>query len=228
MEYPFPLRKQNRVEAVGRKHRPELLTLVSTNIVSFHALKHSLMALRGLSVIVLLSLVVLSHAAETVTVDWATVFQRIDGFGASSAWRSSWTTAQADMFFSTNHGTGTSLDAKINFAFNGIGLSLLRNHITYASSISESATPSTAEISIMQMAQARGARVWSTPWTPASGFKSNNGPNGGNYLGGGDNATNLAYASQLANYVTNLRSTYGINLYAISVQNEPNAKVTTY
>ena len=34
-------------------------------------------------------------------VDWATVHQRIDGFGASSAWRGNWTTSQADMFFST-------------------------------------------------------------------------------------------------------------------------------
>ena len=46
----------------------------------------------------------------------------------------------------------------------------------------------------MQLAQARGARVWSTPWTPAAGFKSTNdiydtnvatgsGINGGSYLG---------------------------------------------
>ena len=184
--------------------------------------------LRVLSTVVLLSSVLVTHAAETVTVDWNTVFQRIDGFGASSAWRSTWTTAQADMFFSTNSGTGTSLDRTFNFAFNGVGLSLLRNHIAYASSTSPSATPSTAEISIIQMAQARGARVWSTPWTPASGFKSNNGPNGGNYLGSGNNATNLAYASQLANYVANMRTTYGVNLYALSIQNEPDANVTTY
>ena len=64
--------------------------------------------------------------AQTCTVDWTNVHQRIDGFGASSAWRSTWTTAQADMFFSTN---------------NGIGLSLLRNHIAYAGSASASATP---------------------------------------------------------------------------------------
>jgi len=132
------------------------------------------------------------------------------------------------MFFSTNNGTGTSLDGKTNFPFTGIGLSLLRNHIVYATTTASTAVPSTAETSIMQMAQSLGARVWSTPWTPAVGFKSNDGPDGGNYLGSGANATNLAYASQLANYVSSMKSTYGVNIYALSVQNEPDANVTTY
>ena len=125
------------------------------------------------------------------------------------------------MFFSTN---------------NGIGLSLLRNHIAYAGSASASATPTTVEISIMTNAQARGALIWSAPWTPAAGFKSTNdiydsnkatggGINGGSFLGG--TATNLAYASQLANYVASMTN-YGIHLYAISIQNEPDANVTSY
>ena len=147
------------------------------------------------------------------TVHWNDVHQRIDGFGASSAWRSSWTTAQADMFFSTN---------------SGIGLSLLRNHITAAGSTSSTDTPTTSEWSIMQMAQARGARVWSAPWTPANGFKDSGVANGGNYLGSGANATNLAYASQLANYVSSMTNTYGVNLYAISVQNEADYNTTSW
>jgi glucuronoarabinoxylan endo-1,4-beta-xylanase len=73
----------------------------------------------------------------------------------------------------------------------------------------------------MQMAQARGAKVWSAPWTPASGFKSSGVADGGNYLGSGANPTNLAYARQLANYVASMKNTYSINLYAISIQNEP-------
>ncbi len=140
-------------------------------------------------------------------VNWNDVHQRIDGFGASSAWDGSlWSAAKADMFFSTN---------------TGIGLSLLRNRVAPAGSTSSTAIPTTVETNIMQMAQARGAKVWSAPWTPPSGFKSNNGPNGGSYLGSGANATNRAYASQLANYVASMKNTYGINLYAISIQNEP-------
>ena len=162
------------------------------------------------------------------TVDWTNVFQRIDGFGASSAYRGTWTASQANMFFSTNNGTGTTLDGRTNYSFTGIGLSLLRSKITYNNSINSTTTPGSYETSIMQMAQSRGALVWSAPWTPPRGFKDSGATNGGNYLGNGNNATNLAYASQLANYVASMKNTYGVNLYALSVQNEPNYNTTSY
>jgi glucuronoarabinoxylan endo-1,4-beta-xylanase len=166
-------------------------------------------------------------------VDWNNVHQRVDGFGASSAWNGSWNTAEADLLFSTN--TNISYQSG---TYNGVGLSLLRNHITYANTTLPSDTPTTVETNIMLMAQARGARVWSTPWTPAAGFKSTrdiydsgvatgNGIDGGSYLGSGNNITNLNYASQLANYVVSMKN-QGINLYAISIQNEPDAFVTNY
>jgi glucuronoarabinoxylan endo-1,4-beta-xylanase len=105
----------------------------------------------------------------------------------------------------------------------GVGLSLLRNHIA--------PDGTTTETSIMQMAQARGARVWSAPWTPPTAFKGTNALglfsfNGGNYLGGA--ATNQAYANQLARYVVSMRQNYGVNIYAISVQNEPDTNTTNY
>jgi hypothetical protein len=50
---------------------------------------------------------------------------------------------------------------------------------------------------------------------------------GGSYLGFGNNITNLNYASQLANYVVSMKN-QGINLYGLSIQNEPDANVTTY
>ena len=83
--------------------------------------------------------------------------------------------------------------------FNGIDLSLLRSRVN-TNGIG------TYESSIMQMAQARGAKVWSTPWSPPPQFKSNGNINGGNYLGSGANATNLAYASLLAQYVVNMKN----------------------
>lgn len=167
-------------------------------------------------------------------VDWNNVHQRIDGFGASSAWNGSWTSAEADLLFSSK--TNISY---VGGPYNGAGLSLLRNHIVFASTTSATATPTTVETSIMQMAQARGARVWSTPWTPAAGFKSTTdiydtntatggGINGGSYLGFGNDITNINYASQLANYVASMKTTYGVNLYALSIQNEPDANVTSY
>ncbi len=161
-------------------------------------------------------------------VNWNDVHQRIDGFGASSAWRSSWTTNLADLLFSTNNGIVYTDNLGGKSTNNGIGLSLLRTRIAPASTALATATPTSVETNIMLLAQARGARVWSTPWTPASGFKNNNNPNGGSYLGNGANPTNLAYARQLANYVASMKSTWGITLYAVSIQNEPDAKVTTY
>jgi glucuronoarabinoxylan endo-1,4-beta-xylanase len=171
------------------------------------------------------------------TVDWNDVHQRIDGFGASSAWRSSWSTAQADILFSTNNGIVYTDNLSQKSTNNGIGLSLLRNHIVPAGSTSPADTPTTVETSIMQMARDRGARVWSSPWTPAIGFKNTNdlydsnhalfgGTNGGSFWGG--DATNRAYASQLANYVASMTNTYKVSLYAISIQNEPDANVTNY
>ncbi len=146
--------------------------------------------------------------AAQCLVDWNSVFQRIDGFGASSAWQPNWTTAQADMFFSTNK---------------GIGLSLLRNHIVPGGN--------TVETNIMQMAQARGARVWSTPWSPPASCKGTNAlgvvsVNGGAFVSSTNNYQN--YANQLASYVETMKTTYGINLYAISMQNEPDVNTTNY
>ncbi len=170
------------------------------------------------------------------TVDWNNVHQQIDGFGASSAYNGSWTTNQADILFSTNLNVVYSDNSRNKYTNNAIGLSLLRNHIVPANTPLASDTPTTVETSIMKWAQDRGARVWSAPWTPAVGFKMTNdiydtkpitnAINGGSFLGG--TATNLAYASQLANYVANMKTTYGVNLYAISIQNEPDASVNTY
>jgi glucuronoarabinoxylan endo-1,4-beta-xylanase len=162
---------------------------------------------------------VVSGTAQTCTVDWTNVHQRIDGFGASSAWRSTWNSNLADMFFSTNNGiVYTNKDKTIISTNNGIGLSLLRSRIAPGGT--------TVENNIMQMAQKRGARVWSAPWSPQATFKSNGKVNGGGFVG---NAANYqAYANQLAGYVVNMTNTYGVNLYAISVQNEPDADVTSY
>jgi glucuronoarabinoxylan endo-1,4-beta-xylanase len=128
------------------------------------------------------------------------------------------------MFFSTNNGTGVSKNGT-NYSFTGIGLSLLRNHIAPATSDASSAVPTTVETNIMVMAQARGARVWSSPWTPAALFKNNTNLDGGSMNFGA--LYYRPYASQLANYVVSMKNA-GINLYAISIQNEPDANVTSY
>jgi O-glycosyl hydrolase len=104
------------------------------------------------------------------------------------------TASQADLFFSQT---------------NGIGLSLLRNRIT--------PDGATDEINSMQAAQARGALVWSTPMSPPAAWKSNNDVNNGGSL---LPSHYQDYANQLADYVQNVQ-TEGVNLDAISIQNEP-------
>jgi glucuronoarabinoxylan endo-1,4-beta-xylanase len=142
------------------------------------------------------------QTSSQCTVNWNDVHQRIDGFGASSAWTApSLSDSQADMFFSTN---------------NGIGLSLLRNRIA--------PDGTTLELVTMQKALARGARVWSTPFSPPAVYKDTNSVNGGDFVSSTGNYQ--GYAQQLAAYVANMKNS-GINLYAVSIQNEPD-QWTTY
>ena len=143
--------------------------------------------------------VVVNSTGNAAIVNWSDVHQTIEGFGASSAWRSSLTTAQADMFFSVT---------------NGIGLSLLRNRIA--------PDGTTSEVSIMQQAVARGAKVWSAPWSPPAAWKDNGSVNNGGHL---LTSHYQDYASQLANYVANMKAA-GVPIYALSLQNEPDVTVT--
>jgi glucuronoarabinoxylan endo-1,4-beta-xylanase len=151
-------------------------------------------------------------------INYSNVFQRIDGFGASSAWNSGISTTQGNLLFSTNSNIVYTNNLGHKSTNNGIGLTLLRSRIAPGGT--------TVENGIMQQAQSLGARVWSTPWSPAASFKSNTNVNGGSFVGTSNNY--YAYASQLAGYVASMKSRYGINLYAVSIQNEPDANVTTY
>jgi glucuronoarabinoxylan endo-1,4-beta-xylanase len=142
--------------------------------------------------------------AQTATVNWNSVDQVIDGFGASDAFEDRpLTSAEAALFFSPT---------------TGVGLSLLRTRVPDDGSCSTVNANCAGEVSDMQLAIANGARVWSTPWSPPASMKSNASvDNGGSLLAGSYGS----YATYLANYVESLRNLYGIRLYALSVQNEP-------
>jgi glucuronoarabinoxylan endo-1,4-beta-xylanase len=145
------------------------------------------------------TLTVSSH--PTVTVNWSDVHQQIDGFGASSASTGDGiTNAQADLFWSTTA---------------GVGLSLLRVQIENNGTYPDLAT--------MQKAQDRGVRIWGTPWSPPGSMKSNGSTNNGGSLLAADYQ---AYANYLSSYVLGLKNSYGINLYALSIQNEPDYTAT--
>ena len=145
------------------------------------------------------TLTVASH--PTVTINWSDVHQQIDGFGASSAATGDGiTNTQADLFWSTT---------------SGIGLSLLRVQIESNGTYPDLAT--------MQKAQDRGVKIWGTPWSPPASMKSNGSTtNGGSLLA----SDYQAYANYLSSYVLGLKNSYGINLYALSIQNEPDYTAT--
>jgi O-glycosyl hydrolase len=133
------------------------------------------------------------------TIHWDDARQSIDGFGGSSAW--SWqafSQAKLDLLFSTTAGAG---------------LSLLRSRIAPGGLTSENG--------IMQQVAPYGVTSWSTPWTPPREWKTNHDNNNGGSL---DPARYQDYADLLANYCLEMK-VQGIPLYAMSLQNEPDANV---
>ena len=108
------------------------------------------------------------------------------------------------------------------YTFNGAGLSLLRNRIQpdddTTNGTGDDTHMVTDEMATMKQAQDRGARVWSAPWTPPKALKDRDSFAGGHFVG---TPTNYhAYANELADYVASMKSN-GIDIYAISIQNEP-------
>jgi glucuronoarabinoxylan endo-1,4-beta-xylanase len=146
--------------------------------------------------LIALSLAGTSHAA-TVAVDVGTTYQKMSGFGSSTAWSSTMSAADADYLWSTT---------------TGAGLSLHRIHI-------DDANGSTSELSIAKQAVAHGVTVWASPWTPPAADKTNN----NTVMGSLSNAS--AFATYLKNFVATMK-TNGVPIYAISAQNEPDANVT--
>jgi glucuronoarabinoxylan endo-1,4-beta-xylanase len=134
-------------------------------------------------------------ATQDVQVTLAQRYQRISGFGASSAWHSTPpSNAQADLLFSAGSGAGLSLE-RIRIAPDG----------------------TTWETSTALMAQQRGARVWAAPWSPPGAWKTN-----GSDINGGRLKPEYyqAWADRLADFARSMPQA-GIQLAYLSAQNEP-------
>ena len=145
--------------------------------------------------------------AAGVTVDWNVRYQTIDGFGASDAFVNvALTDVQADMFFS---------------ATTGIGLSFLRMGIANSGGLNGGAYSDATK------AAARGARVWAAAWTAPAAWKDNGSTSNGGHLCAGPGqgvctATHYNdWATRLAGFAATLKLNSGVDLYALSVQNEP-------
>jgi glucuronoarabinoxylan endo-1,4-beta-xylanase len=138
------------------------------------------------------------YRGQPANINWTELHQEIDGFGASSASDmpelNAITDVRADMFFDP---------------VKGIGLSLLRTQIQ--------PDGSSLEIVTAQKAAARGAKVWAAPWTPPAKYKTNGTLENGGFLISSDYP---AWADALAGYIKMMQSN-GVQIYALSVQNEP-------
>jgi glucuronoarabinoxylan endo-1,4-beta-xylanase len=150
------------------------------------------------------------------------VQQVIDGFGATEPLypNPNLTSAQRSTFF----GLGPSQ----------LGLSLLRVAVTddpsstptgYAPGNCASISTSCAGkfVADMQAIIAQGGRVYGSPWSPPAMYKTNSSlpctaGGGSGALATGSYAN---YATWLAHFVQSLSQEYGISLYALSIQNEP-------
>jgi glucuronoarabinoxylan endo-1,4-beta-xylanase len=150
--------------------------------------------------------------AQTVTVSWNNLDQLVDGFGVSSyAPTAVLTAAQAAFFFSTGPGA--------------LGLSLMRTFIPVDGSCAtvNAACAGGPNSGDTPLAIANGVKVWSTALSPPASMKTNGSVDctAGSGNGALSPGSYSAYADYLANYVRSFKSLYGTNLYAISVQNEP-------
>ena len=139
--------------------------------------------------------------AQTATVDFTSLQQEIDGFGASTAGQGALTAAQLDGAFS-------------NTTQNQIGLSILRVEIDVGGQSAWGNEKSNA-----QGAKARGAKyVLATPWSPPTSMKTNK-----DYVEG--SLATSSYADYAA-YLKSYRTYMGDLVDVISIQNEPNVVVT--
>jgi len=140
--------------------------------------------------------------AADVTVNVGVKNQVIDGFGASSAW------------------CGTISSAVMKSLYGDLGFSILRLRIeegigdTWQSGPYSSWAP---ELANAKSAISHGAVVFASPWNPPPGLRTA-GTGGNQYAV--DTAKWSGYRDYLNAYVKYFKDN-GVNLYAISIQNEP-------
>ncbi|HEX2958995.1 MAG TPA: glucuronoxylanase [Chitinispirillaceae bacterium] len=141
--------------------------------------------------------------SQSNTIDIASEKQLIRGFGGMNhtGFPGDITSAQADKAFGTGAGQ--------------IGLSILRIHVDPNSGLFS------RELATAKKAKSYGAIIFASPWSPPTNLKTNN-----NIVGGSlKTESYAAYAAHLKAFCDYM-SKNEVPLYAISIQNEPDYKVT--
>jgi glucuronoarabinoxylan endo-1,4-beta-xylanase len=159
-------------------------------------------------------------SSTTAAINFGAPKQTIQGFGGSAAW---YYTRMADDRLNVLFGTSLP---------DSLGLSILRLRIAPADWNAATQTADTrqwtAELVNGTAAQARGALVFASPWSPPASMKIVNTERSNPlYSGRLDPAMYADYAQYLNAYVR-YAATRGVNLYAVSLQNEPDWDPETY
>ena len=166
-----------------------------------------MMKLRVLCTVVIAALAFAAIAsAQTADINFGTTYQTIRGFGGSTAWMPQMSTAQANALYGTGSGQ--------------LGLSILRVRIDYTSTTGGSNWATELANAKEAIAAGKNVIVFATPWTPPIAWKSNDSD-----IGGTLNTSEYAAYANYLNLFTSYMSAGGVPLYAISIQNEPDANV---
>ena len=165
-------------------------------------------------------------AIPAVTIDFNNERQEIDGFGASNAW----VTGVVRHSLPSTEAQKEILDSLFSTT-DGAGLSMVRNRIPF-DLLSESGNwdwnhwdiSDTTWLFDKVKADYSVTNFFSTPWTPAPFMKTGNGGTFGEIGGKLSTDKYQAYADYLADYVKGFKDNKGIDISAVSIQNEPDWK----
>jgi glucuronoarabinoxylan endo-1,4-beta-xylanase len=137
-----------------------------------------------------------------ITINPSTAYQTMDGFGIADVWQS-------------RNSSSTALRTLLFDPDQGIGLTLLRIGIdgTTGKIMGDAAFVDGPEV------VKHGGKVWAAPWTPPAADKDNNNVNNGGHL---LTSAYDSWATTLAAFPAYYKQqSGGVDLFAISAQNEP-------
>lgn len=175
------------------------------------------------------------HAASTVTVDWDTTYQTIDGFGVSEAFHQSNNIARLgetkqneiyDLLFSTTDGAGFSIFRSIlgDGGTWGNADDGPNKTMQPAEDVWDWNESNDDQIPMIRAIQSKYGinQILYTVWSPPAWMKTN-----GSVVGGSLRTDKYqAYATYLAEHIKNYKSKFGIEITHIGIQNEPNLETS--
>jgi glucuronoarabinoxylan endo-1,4-beta-xylanase len=147
-----------------------------------------------------------------ITVDPTKTHQVVDGFGLADVWQGS---------------SSTAMQTALWDPVNGIGLNLLRIGIESVSGTSVlMGNAGTADGKACVKFSGSDCKVWAAPWSPPAAMKDNNNVNGGASNDTLKTASYDAWATLLAAFPAYYKQQSGVDLFAVSAQNEPDWNAT--